>query len=98
MSNSRGWYLVFLLFLAYLLSFLDRQIIALLVDPIKQDLGISDFQFALLHGLGFGVFFALFGIPIALAADRWRRTRVIGIGIVVWSAMTVACGLSLIHI
>ena len=94
MSNSRGWYLVFLLFLAYLLSFLDRQIIALLVDPIKQDLGISDFQFALLHGLGFGVFFALFGIPIALAADRWRRTRVIGIGIVVWSAMTVVCGLA----
>lgn len=88
------WYLVFLLFLAYLLSFLDRQIIALLIDPIKNDLQISDFQFSLLHGLGFGVFFALFGIPIAVAADRWRRTRIIGIGIIVWSVMTAYCGLA----
>lgn len=91
---SSPGYLVFLLFLAYLLSFLDRQIIALLIDPIKNDLQISDFQFSLLHGLGFGVFFALFGIPIALAADRWRRTRIIGIGVVVWSVMTVYCGLA----
>jgi len=88
------WYLVFLLFLAYLLSFLDRQIIALLIDPIKNDLHITDFQFSLLHGLGFGVFFALFGIPIALAADRWKRSRIIGMGIIVWSAMTVYCGLA----
>ncbi len=97
-SLSRGfaspWYLVFLLFLAYLLSFLDRQIIALLIDPIKNDLHITDFQFSLLHGLGFGVFFALFGIPIALAADRWRRTRIIGLGIVVWSLMTAYCGMA----
>ena len=93
-SPARSWYLVFLLFLAYLLSFLDRQIIALLVDPIKLDLGISDFQFALLHGLGFGVFFALFGIPIALAADRWNRTRIIAAGSVVWSLMTFWCGLA----
>lgn len=94
MKPQSGWYLVFLLFLAYLLSFLDRQIIALLIDPIKNDLQISDFQFSLLHGLGFGVFFALFGIPIALASDRWRRTRIIGIGIIVWSAMTFYCGLA----
>ena len=98
MNRSLGvaspWYLVFLLFLAYLLSFLDRQIIALLIDPIKNDLQISDFQFSLLHGLGFGVFFALFGIPIALAADRWKRTRIIGIGIIVWSLMTTYCGLA----
>ncbi|WP_372782312.1 MFS transporter [Litorivivens sp.] len=94
MKPQGGWYLVVLLFFAYMLSFLDRQIIALLIEPIKLELGISDFQFSLLHGLGFGVFFALFGIPIALAADRWNRTRIIGLGIVVWSAMTVVCGLA----
>lgn len=88
------WYLVFLLFLAYLLSFLDRQIIVLMVDPIKQDLELSDFQFSLLHGIGFGLFYAVFGIPIAIAADRYRRTRIIGIGIVIWSAMTAVCGLA----
>lgn len=90
----RPWYLVWLLFLAYLLSFIDRQIITLMVDPIKQDLSLSDFQFSLLHGLGFGLFFAIFGLPIAYLADRYRRTRIIAVGVVVWSIMTWVCGLA----
>jgi len=86
--------LLLLLFLAYLLSFLDRQIIALMVDPIKADLGLSDLQFSLLHGLGFGVFFAIAGLPIAIAADRLKRTRIIAVGVAAWSLATCLCGLA----
>lgn len=91
---GRAWYLVFLLFWAYLLSFLDRQIIALMVGAIQRDLNIGDFQFSLLHGVGFGLFYAVFGIPIALAADRLHRTRIIAAGMLVWSGMTIYCGLA----
>ncbi|MBK6288754.1 MAG: MFS transporter [Pseudomonadales bacterium] len=93
-SPARGALLVLLLFFAYMLSFLDRQLIALMVDPIKRDLGLGDLQFSLLHGLGFGVFFALAGLPIAIAADRFSRTRIIAAGVAGWSAATCLCGLA----
>ena len=93
-TPARGVLLVLLLFLAYMLSFLDRQLIALMVDPIKRDLGLDDLQFSLLHGLGFGVFFALAGLPIAIAADRINRTRIIAAGVAGWSAATCLCGLA----
>jgi MFS family permease len=93
-SRARGTLLLALLFLAYMLSFLDRQIIALMVDPIKRDLGLDDLQFSLLHGLGFGVFFALAGLPIAIAADRVSRTRIIAAGVAGWSVATSLCGLA----
>lgn len=93
-TPARGVLLVLLLFFAYMLSFLDRQLIALMVDPIKRDLGLDDLQFSLLHGLGFGVFFALAGLPIAIAADRLNRTRIIAAGVAGWSAATCLCGLA----
>ena len=85
-------YSLFALLCAYILSFVDRQILSLLVGPIRADLGISDFQFSLLQGFAFALFYTLFGIPIARWADHGQRARIIVAGILVWSLMTVLCG------
>ena len=89
-----AWSMVALLLLAYMLSFIDRQIIALLVDPIRRDLAITVFQFSLLHGLAFSIFFALMGMPIAALADRYTRKWIIAVGVLLWSAMTALSGLA----
>lgn len=90
--NAYGWYVVFVLIVAYTLSFIDRQILTLMVEPIKRDLGISDVQISLLHGLAFAVFYTLLGVPIARLADRRRRVTIIAGGVVLWSVMTALCG------
>ena len=64
-----AWYVVFVLFLAYVFSFLDRQILTLLVEPIKQDLQISDTTISLLHGFTFAIFYTIFGFPLGRLAD-----------------------------
>ncbi|RMF95160.1 MAG: MFS transporter, partial [Gammaproteobacteria bacterium] len=89
-----AWYTVILCMLAYVLSFVDRQIIALLIEPIQADLQISDTQFSLLTGLAFSLFYATMGLPIARWADRGSRPLIISAGIVVWSFATAVCGLS----
>ncbi|WP_447763501.1 spinster family MFS transporter [Sphingopyxis panaciterrae] len=78
--------------LGFVLSYTDRQVISLLVEPIKADLGISDTQFGLLQGLAFSLFYALVGIPISGLADRKSRPMIIACGIAVWSAATCLCG------
>lgn len=88
------WYVVALCMVAYIFSFVDRQILALMIEPIKADLQISDTQFSLLHGLAFSLFYAFMGMPIAYLADRFSRPKIIAVGVVVWSLMTAACGLS----
>lgn len=93
-SAAYSWYVVFVLMLAYVFAFLDRQILALLVDPIKQDIGITDFQMSLLLGPAFAFFYVTLGIPIGRLADHKSRRTIIGIGIAVWSIMTAACGLA----
>ncbi len=93
-SPSYAWYTVSLCLLAYILSFVDRQIIALLVEPIRADLAISDTQFSLLSGLAFAIFYALMGLPIARWADVGPRPLIISAGIFVWSLATAACGLA----
>ena len=70
-----AWYVVVILTIAYVFSFLDRQILSLLVEPIKADLGISDTQMSLLQGLAFGIFYTLLGIPIGRLADRKKPPR-----------------------
>jgi MFS family permease len=92
--NRYAWYVTVLLMIAYTFSFLDRQILNLMVGPIKQSLGISDYQFALLSGAAFGVFYTLMGLPLGWLADRFSRKWIITIGLAVWSLMTAACGLS----
>ncbi len=89
-----AWYVVIILFVCSIFSFLDRQVIALMVDDIKLDLGLNDFEIGLLQGPPFGIFYALMSIPIALAADRYSRRNIIIAGVAFWSAATAACGLA----
>ncbi|MBI6945148.1 MFS transporter [Pseudomonas putida] len=88
------WYVVILCMVAYIFSFVDRQILALMIEPIKADLQLSDTQFSLLHGLAFSLFYAFMGMPIAYLADRFSRPRIIAVGVIFWSIATAACGLS----
>ncbi|MED5544759.1 MAG: MFS transporter [Pseudomonadota bacterium] len=92
--SQNGWYVVGICMVAYVLSFVDRQILALMIGPIQADLGISDTQFGLLHGLAFAIFYATMGIPLASLADRVSRPLVISVGIAVWSAATLMCGMA----
>jgi MFS family permease len=93
-SPVYAWYVVVLLTLAYVVAFIDRQILALLVDPIRRDLGLSDFQMSWLLGLAFALFYTFLGLPIGRLADRYSRRTIVGIGIALWSVMTAACGLA----
>jgi MFS family permease len=93
-SPALGWYAVAVLTLAYIFSFIDRTIIALMVQPIKADLGLTDTQIGLLHGFAFALFYTLMGLPIGWLADRRRRNLIIAAGIAIWSLMTAACGLA----
>jgi len=88
-----AWYMVILLTLAYICSFIDRFMLGLLVEPIKADLGFSDTQLGLLLGPAFAIFYATMGLPLGWMADRYRRGWIVAIGITVWSAATIACGL-----
>ncbi|MBN3763390.1 MFS transporter [Burkholderia sp. Ac-20365] len=88
------WYVVVICMLAYVFSFVDRQVLALMIEPIKRDLHLSDTQFSLLHGFAFSLFYAVMGMPLAYLADRFARPRIISIGIALWSVATAACGLS----
>ncbi len=89
-----AWYAVIILVVAFIFSFVDRIIIAMLVEPLKQDLGLTDTQLGLLQGLAFAVFYATVGLPIGRAADRYSRRAIIGWGIFFWSLMTAVCGLT----
>ncbi len=93
-SAVYAWSVVAILIFAYTISFVDRQIMALLIQPIKADLQINDTLIGLLHGLAFAVFYTVFGIPIGRMADSKSRKWIIIVGISVWSAMTAACGLA----
>ena len=88
--------MLFALLLVYILNFLDRQIVNILAEPIKRDLGLSDTQLGLLAGPAFAVFYAVLGIPIARYADRAGTNRVwlISLCLAVWSAMTAICGVA----
>jgi MFS family permease len=93
-STAYGWYVVVVLTLAYVVSFLDRQILALMVEPIKRDLGLTDTHMSLLMGLAFGIFYTLMGVPLGRLADRRSRRGLIAAGVAVWCMMTAACGLA----
>jgi len=85
-----GWFVVAVLVAASILSYIDRQVIAIVVAPMKADLGVSDSQIGWLYGI-FAIFYALAAIPIATLADRHSRTRLIAIGIFLWSLATASC-------
>ncbi len=93
-SAGRAWYAVALLLAIYTLSFIDRQILALLVGPIKRDLVLSDTEFSLLSGFAFALFYTFFGLPFARYADRGSRRGLVLLGVAFWSLATAACGLA----
>jgi MFS family permease len=85
-------YLLGVLVLVYVLNFLDRQIITILAEDIKADLGVSDAQIGFLYGTAFAVFYAIFGIPLGRLADVWNRRTLIATGLAFWSVMTALSG------
>ena len=89
-----AWYVVAVLTLANTSAFIDRQILGLLVGPIRRDLGISDAQMGILYGLAFALFYTLSSVPLGRAADRTSRRAIIGFGVAAWSVMTVLCGMA----
>ncbi len=88
------WYVVGVLTFAYLVSFLDRQILALMVGPIQQDLMLTDTQMSLLMGLAFSIFYIFMAVPLGRLADNSVRRNIIVGGVTLWSLMTAACGLA----
>ena len=93
-SERYAHYVLGVLFVVYVFNFIDRQILAILLQPIKQDLHASDTAMGFLTGFAFAIFYAVAGIPIARFADRRGRSIVIAAGLAVWSAMTAASGLA----
>lgn len=93
-SRRRANYALAVLFIVTMLNFLDRQVISIVAEPIKHDLGLSDTQLGLMTGLSFAIFYTTLAIPLAALADRWNRSRIIAIAIAIWSLMTVLCGLA----
>lgn len=91
---STAWTMVGLLTVAYILSFVDRYILGLLVEPIKADLGFTDIQIGLLLGPAFALFYATMGLPFGYLADKKRRTWIVGFGIALWSAATAFSGIA----
>jgi MFS family permease len=87
-------YVLSVLVVVYVLNFLDRQILSILNEHIRADLGLTDAQMGFLFGTAFAVFYALFGIPLGRLADVWVRRSLIAVGLAFWSAMTVLSGLA----
>jgi len=87
-------YVLGILVVVYVFNLIDRQILSMLLEPIKQDLLLSDTQLGLLSGIAFAIFYTTFGIPIARYADRNSRVNVIAASLAAWSLMTAVCGLA----
>ncbi|MEQ8691917.1 MAG: MFS transporter [Pseudomonadales bacterium] len=94
-SDTVKRYTLGVLVVVYTFNFIDRQILSILIEPIKADLGVSDFAMGLLSGTAFAVFYATLGMPLALIADRWNRRNLIGLSLAVWSGMTALSGLAM---
>jgi MFS family permease len=91
-ASSYSWYVLSVLVVVYILNFIDRQIVSILVVDIQAHFGLSNAEMGFLGGAAFGVFYALFGIPLGRLADNWSRVKLLSIGLALWSAMTVASG------
>jgi MFS family permease len=93
-SAGRAWWTVAVLVFAYVISFVDRTILSLLIEPIKASLHLSDTEIGLVQGLAFGLFYAAMGLPLGWLADRMSRRSLIAIGATLWCFATAACGLA----
>lgn len=93
-SRAYPYVVLGMLLAVYVLNYLDRQLVSILAEPIKKDLGLGDTQLGLVTGFMFALFYTTFGVPVAWLADRTRRTSVIAIACGLWSLFTGACGLA----
>ena len=91
-SESYSQYVLGMLTVVFVFNFIDRQIFAILAQPIKADLGLSDLEVGALSGVAFGIFYATLGIPIARLADRYSRVNIVAISLTLWSLMTTLQG------
>ncbi|MDY0066718.1 MAG: MFS transporter [Steroidobacteraceae bacterium] len=91
-SERYRWYVVWLLFVVYVLNFVDRQILTVLIEPIREEFHFSDTQLGLLGGLAFAVLYSTLGVPIARLADRRNRVNIIAVSLFAWSLFTVLTG------
>ncbi len=89
-----AWFFTSILLFAYIISFIDRQMINYLVVPIKEDMGLTDFEISFIQGWGFVLAYVIFSIPFGRIVDKVNRVRVLIGGIVIWSVATAACGFS----
>jgi predicted MFS family arabinose efflux permease len=92
--SARAWSVLGILALVYVLNFLDRQLLSILAKPIQDSLHVSDSQLGRIGGLYFAIFYCFISIPVGWLADRTNRVRVLSIACALWSAATMACGLS----
>lgn len=96
-SRIYAWYVVAVFVLAYTFSFIDRQILSLLVEPMKRDLAISDTQISLLLGIAFAIFYVFMGLPIGRLVDQRHRVSIIAVGVFCWSVMTALSGTAKVY-
>ena len=89
-----AYYVLGVLFVVYIFNFIDRQILAILLQPIKEDLKVSDTAMGFLTGFAFALFYTFAGLPLARIADRWVRRSLIAISLATWSLMTAVSGLA----
>lgn len=93
-SGAYAWWVVFVLTVTQAMAFVDRQVLALLVEPIKRELHASDTVMGLLYGLSFALFYVIVAIPLAWLADRSNRRNILAASLGLWSLMTALCGLA----
>ena len=93
-SQAYAYYVLGVMFVVTVFSFIDRQILSILLQPIKDDLKISDTALGFLTGFAFAIFYTIAGIPLARLADRWSRRSLIAISLAIWSAMTALSGVA----
>jgi MFS family permease len=91
-NSKYARYVLLVLIVVYVFNFIDRQIISILAEEIKADLGIGDAEIGFLYGTAFAIFYAVFGIPLGKLADVWNRKSLIAIGLSFWSLMTALSG------
>ena len=93
-SPACGWYVTFVLLIGFTFSFVDRQVLNLLVEPIRADLGLTDTEISLLQGFAFVLTYVSLSVPVGRMVDRFNRVRIMIAGILAWSATTIACGMA----
>lgn len=94
LSDRYRYYIVAVIWVVLLLRFVDLQIIAVLLEPIRAEFRVSDTQLGLLGGTAFALFYGTLGVPVAWLADRYNRRNIIAACVAIWSAMTALCGMA----